>query len=292
MANSQGSAPPFVSQSAATPQVRKRSRRRATGDEQTAPTQETALQPLEQLAHEVRTPLNIMLNRSRLLLAEPDDLNATQRHHVEAIIESGLHMMHLIDSMLELPLIASGQLTLQTIPIAPASAIADAVTPLEPMAIAKQQQLIVVPIEGVPDVSAEPVRLGQILNNLVLNAIKFTQNGGTIEVGARGGPNGAVEFFVRDNGPGIAKKYHKAIFQPIFQVTSGRKHRQHGIGLGLALARQLARLHGGDIWVDSVWRKGSTFWVRLPGVVGPEAGVISAGSGRAPITSPEEAGSS
>ncbi|HKD76142.1 MAG TPA: ATP-binding protein [Ktedonobacterales bacterium] len=201
-------------------------------------------------------------------------------------------MMRLIDSMLELPLIISGQLALRTIPIVPANAIADAVAPLEPLAAVRQQQLIVIPTEAVTEVYADPVRLGQILNNLILNAVKFTQKGGTIEVGARSGPDCTVEFFVRDNGPGIAKKYHEAIFQPVFQVANKKSHRQHGIGLGLALARQLARLHGGDIWVDSVWRKGSTFWVRLPGVVSATRGTSPASSSRSPIIAPKEAGSS
>ncbi len=272
--------------------VREHSRRRTPSGNQPAESPEMALQPLEQLAHEVRTPLNIMLNHSRLLLADPDGLDAAQRRHVDEIIASGLQMMQLVDSMLELPLIASGQIALRKTLIAPSDAIAGAVTPLKPLAAAKQQHMIALLPEGVPDVSADPVRLGQILTNLVLNAVKFTQKGGTIEVGARGKSDGAVEFFVRDNGPGIAKKYHEAIFQPLSQVATGRKQRQHGVGLGLSLARQLARLHGGDLWVESQRRRGSTFWVRLPGVVSAERGANQTGSNRSPITSPQEAGSS
>jgi signal transduction histidine kinase len=224
-----------------------------------------------------------------MLLAGQDELNVAQRHHVEEILESGLQMMRLIDSMLELPLIEAGQLALRTTAIAPADAVASVVIPLESQAAAKQQQINLILSEDLPDVDADPVRLEQILTNLVANAVKFTQNGGTIEVGAHSGPAGTVEFFVRDNGLGIAKKYHEAIFEPLFRVATRGQHRQGGVGLGLALARQLARLHGGDIRVDSRWRKGSTFWVRLPAVVSAERDVSPASPNRPPITSSQEA---
>ncbi len=114
---------------------------------------------------------------------------------------------------------------------------------------------------------ADPLKLEQVLVNLVANAVKFTPAGGEVSVEAGPDPaaDGSVLIRIRDTGEGIAREHLERIFEPFFQAAPRTERRPRGTGLGLAICRQIVSLHGGAIWAESDGRgRGSTFTVRLP----------------------------
>lgn len=218
------------------------------------------------MTHELRTPLHAMLGFAQLLL-DPitgGELAPDQHHQIELIVRSGRHLAELIDALMEVGLAHSGQMPVHPSCIAPAEIIEDVCTELAALAQAKAQQVRCASTPQLPTMSLDPQLLREILTNLLGNAIKFAPADSTIEVGAQPGPAGTVEFFVRDQGPGILKKHQRAIFKPFTQVTENETARRQGSGLGLAITRQFVHLQHGTIWVASAAHKGSTFWVRLP----------------------------
>lgn len=257
MAKSQGIAPPFIiDQAAMVTSQHHTSRRKGHADEAAHP-----LLPAAQLAHEMKTSLSVILYRAHMLADTAGGLSATQQRYVAQIIQAGEEMQATIEHMQDVALGEVGAIALEREQVVPAALIETVVAQLMPLAEEKCQRLSVNISANLPTLTGDRARLHQILSNLIANAIKFTREGGTIDIGAQRGPDNAVDFFVRDNGPGIAKKHQAAIFQPFYRVHPAQTP---GTGLGLALAYQLAHLHHGTIWVESRWHKGSTFWVRIP----------------------------
>ncbi|HSL68827.1 MAG TPA: HAMP domain-containing sensor histidine kinase, partial [Longimicrobiales bacterium] len=166
----------------------------------------------------------------------------------------------LIDDLLSLARIQEGRLTLAPWPLDVAEAIDEAVTLQRPNAENAGLALVATVPDGLI-VEADPTRVRQILVNLITNAIKFSNPGDRIDVGAESSAAGDVVIFVRDQGPGVAARDIERIFQPYEQVSGLARGR--GAGLGLPLSRQLARLMGGDLWVEQVQPNGSEFRFRL-----------------------------
>lgn len=264
MAKSQGMAPSLSPTQTAADNAQGRSSHRSSSPHN----QDDTLMPLAQLAHEVKNPLSVILHRVQMLAMTPEELTPTQRRYVAQIALAAEEIRIIVENMQDLTLSETGQVSLHRSPIAPVELVERTVAQLAPLAEEKQQHVRAVITTDMPPLFVDGARVQQILTNLLANAIKFTQLGGTIEVGAQPGPAGAVDFFVRDNGPGIAKKYQAAIFRPFVRI---RTTSAQGTGVGLALARQLTELHQGTIWVESRWRKGSTFWARLPNTNDPAA---------------------
>lgn len=222
---------------------------------------------LHHMAHELRTPLNIILGFAQLLRTPGADnpLSEEQLHHVDRISTAAHTLEDIIATMLEMSSIEAGQLRLRTVSVAPLDLLRAACDQMEGLANEKRITFSIAVAPDTPAVAVDRARIQQVLFNLMGNAIKFAPTGSTITLGAKSGEGDGVDFFVQDQGPGIAKRHHAAIFKPFMQVTTDPKQKQHGSGLGLAIARQLVQLHGGRIWVESDARRGgSTFWVRLP----------------------------
>jgi signal transduction histidine kinase/CheY-like chemotaxis protein len=219
---------------------------------------------LANMSHELRTPLNAILGFSELLI---DSSNGqypveTRTRFLGQINSSGKHLLGLINDILDLSKVEAGQmdLRLQTVPVA--EVVDDVVRTVEPLAAQKQIR-IAIETAGAGDIEADAGKLKQMVLNLASNAIKFTPDGGVITIKAAR-LSDHIELSISDTGIGIPEQDRLRIFEAFQQVDSGVDRRQPGTGLGLALTRRFARLHGGDVQVQSEFAKGSTFTISLP----------------------------
>ena len=218
---------------------------------------------LATMSHELRTPLNSVLGFAELLLGQRrGPLNEHQRRYVSNIAASGHHLLTLINDVLDLSRVASGELEITIEQVSAAEAVADAVTKIRPLSDRKHQQLRAGP-GSLQAVLADPVRLQQVILNLLSNAVKFTPEGGRIDVRTEA-RDGFVEFVVKDNGIGIAPEHQERIFDEYAQVDDSYNRDQQGSGLGLAVSRHLAELMSGTLTVESKVGRGSVFRLRLP----------------------------
>jgi signal transduction histidine kinase/CheY-like chemotaxis protein len=217
---------------------------------------------LSTMSHELRTPLNAVIGFSELLTEERyGTLNERQQRYVKHIHTGGKHLLTLINDILDLSKIEAGrlQLTIENVPVS--GAFAEVADTMRPLADKKSQTLL---SEAPTDLSlrADPIRFKQILMNLIGNAIKFTPEGGKIQLSARV-VDGAVRVEVRDSGPGIPLAEQKRIFEAFYRLEESDK-KIEGTGLGLAITRRLVELHGAQLGLDSQPGSGSCFFFALP----------------------------
>jgi signal transduction histidine kinase len=215
---------------------------------------------LAALSHELRTPLNAILGFTDVLLSEVDGpLGAEAREGLTVVRHSGGHLRALIDDILDLSALESGELRLSSCAVDVMPIAGDVVREARVAAAAKGLTLT---LKGAAAVAwADERRIRQILGNIIGNAVKYTEIG-RVDVRVTSAPD-AVVVTVSDTGPGIARQDHEAIFQEYWQSTAARVRRA-GTGLGLAIARRLVAMHGGRIELDSEIGKGSTFRIVLP----------------------------
>jgi PAS domain S-box-containing protein len=228
------------------------------------------------MSHELRTPINAIMGYSDLLdLGVKGDLNPDQRTMITRVRDTSRHLLGLINEILDLAKIGSGQVDLALAEVDVSDVVRRAAEQILPLATAKGLTLTV-DVEGAEGrpllVLADETRLAQIVINLLSNAVKFTQTG---EVAARCARlDNRIQIRVRDTGPGIPETERERIFDEFYQVESGLSRNVGGTGLGLAIARRFARLMGGDIRVESEHGKGSEFTIELDaiGPLSPAAG--------------------
>ena len=228
---------------------------------------------LATMSHELRTPLNAVIGFSDALMAE-DGLPPQAREFSGAILEAGRHLLSLIDDILQVAQIGSGELPVQTRALHLPSVLESAVRLVRTAAEAGEVTLALEPAaEGLPRVQAEERRLRQVLLNLLSNAVKFTPAGGSIRVLARALPGGGgVEVLVQDSGIGIEPDQLHRAFEPFVQLETNHDRRYGGSGLGLYLARAFARAMGGELELDSARGQGTTARLRLPATPTPNPG--------------------
>jgi two-component system, sensor histidine kinase and response regulator len=220
---------------------------------------------LANVSHEMRTPLNGVIGGTRLL--ESTELSAAQRHHVAMVRNSAETLLQLVDEILDVSKLEASKLTIEPITFSLRATLAEALRPLTPAADIKGLLLRMRVSDEVPDtLVGDPVRLRQIVVNLVSNAIKFTDDGEievrlTLEPGD--GDAIVLHLTVRDTGIGIAPERRQAIFEAFTQAEGSTTRTRGGTGLGLTIASRLAELMGGRLWVDSELGRGSTFHVTL-----------------------------
>jgi PAS domain S-box-containing protein len=220
---------------------------------------------LANMSHELRTPLNAILGFSEVLengIAGP--LQSRQAEYVGLIRQSGEHLLHLINEILDLARIDAGKLDLHEEVLEPGRLIDGAIALVKDRAAAGLLKLAVDIEEGMPPLMADRTRLAEILLNLLSNAIKFTELGGAINVLVRRTEEGGVAFVVRDSGRGMTEAEVEIALERFGQVDGGLARRHEGSGLGLPLARKLAELHGGSLTVKSETGRGTTATVILP----------------------------
>jgi signal transduction histidine kinase/DNA-binding response OmpR family regulator len=218
---------------------------------------------LSNISHELRTPLTGVLGFSGVLLEQIfGPLNAKQKQYVECIHTSGKHLLDLINDLLDLTKIEAGkeELTPEILSVEDVGQACLSLFQERCWQRGLEFNLALAP--NITTCTADRRRLNQILTNLLSNALKFTDKGSiTLRVEQT---SLEILFSVIDTGIGIAIEDCEAIFQPFHQVDSGLNRKYEGTGLGLALSRRLAQLHGGDITVESELGRGSCFTLHLP----------------------------
>jgi signal transduction histidine kinase len=217
---------------------------------------------LANMSHELRTPLNAIIGFSEVLAQGMfGEINEKQTEYLHDILESGRHLLSLINDILDLSKIEAGRMELEVSEFDLPQAIQNALTLVRERALRRGIALHHAIDERVAEIRADERKVKQVLLNLLSNAIKFTPEGGRIEVRAVPA-DGLVEVSVTDTGIGIAPEDLEAVFEEFRQVGAADK-KAEGTGLGLALARKFIELHGGRIWVTSEVGVGSTFTFTL-----------------------------
>ncbi|HEY6953278.1 MAG TPA: ATP-binding protein, partial [Bacteroidota bacterium] len=218
---------------------------------------------LSSMSHELRTPLNSIIGFSSVLLGPTGDpLTADQRMALGKVLKNGQHLLQLINDILDLSKLESGRMSMSAESDDAASVVSSCTMIVEPLIKQKGLQLTQDIQPNLPTLMTDIVKIRQILVNLLSNAAKFTEKGEII-VRARES-NGMIAFSVKDSGIGIEKKNFNLVFEEFQQVDNSSTRKYKGTGLGLPIARKLARLLGGDLSVDSEYGKGSTFTLTIP----------------------------
>ena len=218
---------------------------------------------LATMSHELRTPLNAVLGLSQLMSQEIfGSLNKKQHEYVDCIQSSGEHLLSLINDILDLSKVEAGKEQLCFVPLDIKEVCDSCLTMVQEQAYEQQLKLTLDIDEQAKICIADDRRCKQMLLNLLSNAVKFTLVG-EVKLMVRQLPNG-VSFTVQDTGIGIEQDKLPLLFEPFRQLDSGLNRQFPGTGLGLALTRSLARLHSGDVTVESTLGQGSKFTLFLP----------------------------
>lgn len=221
---------------------------------------------LATMSHELRTPLNSILGFTEgLQQGTLGDLTVPQQKAITTIERSGNHLLSLISDILDLAKIDSGQLEISRVPASFAEVCTTCLQFLHPLAQSKNVRLTSEIIPHAPLVSVDPLRVRQILINLLNNGIKFTPSGGTVNLTAKVNERLSVlEFQVMDTGIGIASSDLSKIFEAFVQLDNSFSRQHKGTGLGLTLVKRLVDAQQGSIGVESQLNQGSCFRITLP----------------------------
>ena len=221
---------------------------------------------LAAMSHEIRTPINGIIGASEL--CQETDLDAEQRGYADTVVQCGNTLLSLVNDVLDFSKIEAGQLNLETLSFNPGALLEDVAHEFSQVARQKEIEIIVSYDEALPDyLMGDPMRLKQIIYNLIGNAVKFTESGEIVLkaetfVAADGGVQ--VRISVSDTGIGIPPSRLDAIFMSFTQVDMSTTRRYGGTGLGLTICKELVDLMGGSIQVESELGKGATFTLEIP----------------------------
>ncbi|MBI5893352.1 MAG: PAS domain S-box protein, partial [Deltaproteobacteria bacterium] len=223
------------------------------------------------MSHELRTPLNSVIGFSDILLSGTfGELNEKQTRYVTNVLNSGRHLLQLINSILDLARIEAGKMHMEYNQISVAGIVDEVMHIIQPIAHKKDIGLGIKNTVGEISITADEIMFKQILYNLLTNAIKFTPNNGKVTVSLEMSDGEIInrqeclKVSVIDTGVGIKLEDKERIFGQ-FEQAEGAKSREHGgLGLGLALTKSLVEMHGGRIYVESEVNKGSTFTFIIP----------------------------
>jgi signal transduction histidine kinase len=213
-------------------------------------------------AHDLRNPLSSMRGLSELMLETPLEPEQ-QREFLETIHRTSNEMLGLVNDLLDVSVIESGKLELRRKDQDIAQLVRQRIRHLEPQARGKKIGLKV-DVDGVREASVDPARFGQVIDNLVSNAIKFSPSGTAVQVGLRA-QEGGFAFSVQDQGPGIAEGERKLLFRSFQKLSARPTAGEKSTGLGLAIVKRIVDAHGGRIEVDSTVGAGTRFTVTVPG---------------------------
>jgi signal transduction histidine kinase len=218
---------------------------------------------LANMSHELRTPLNAIIGFSEVLSEGMfGEINEKQAEYLQDILESGRHLLSLINDILDLSKVEAGRMELESSEFHLPSAIDNALILVKERASRRGITLGSTVDEGLGMLRGDERKVKQVLLNLLSNALKFTPEGGKIDIRA-GLQDHSAEISVSDTGIGIAPADQGAVFEAFRQVGDAER-KAEGTGLGLALSRKFIELHGGKIWVKSQVGTGSTFYFTLP----------------------------
>jgi two-component system cell cycle sensor histidine kinase PleC len=221
---------------------------------------------LANMSHELRTPLNAILGFSEIISQECLGPVGSPRYREYAgdIHSSGTHLLSLINDLLDVAKIESGRMEISPNLLRARHCLESALKFVSVRA-RERKQILTIDVDSTAELLyADERALRQIVINLVSNAVKFTPEGGQIEVRARSNPDGEFVLSVSDNGAGIAKEKIQTVFEPFSQINNQFDRSSGGTGLGLALVRGLVELHGGRAWLESVEGEGTSAYVVFP----------------------------
>lgn len=221
---------------------------------------------LTEMTHELKTPLNAIAGFASLLLSSPE-IQASERltRQVRNIESGSEHMQMIVSDLLDFDKLECGVLDLAVSNVNIHDLIVETVRFLDPIAGQRDIHIEVEATPALPQISADVGRLRQIIVNLLSNSLKFTKDHDTVTVRLEHRTTGdGIQFTVVDHGPGLSSEDHERVFQKYFQ-TGTAESRRKGTGLGLPISRELARLHGGNIWAESAGvGKGCSFVCEIP----------------------------
>ena len=224
---------------------------------------------LANMSHELRTPLNGIIGFAEFLADEkPGSVNAKQKEYLEDILHSGKHLLHVINDVLDIAKVEAGKMELTAEGFSVGKAIDDVYAALELTAQKKQLQIRIQLDPEFDEVTLDRNRFKQVLYNLFSNAVKFTDDGGSVEVVTSKVDQDRFRLVVADTGIGIKPEDLKRLFKQFEQINPGQRRGQ-GTGLGLALTRRIVELQSGTIDVESEFGKGTKFTIVLPMVLPP-----------------------
>ena len=225
--------------------------------------EEEWLRFIDTLSHELKTPLTSIIAAAGLLAEELEaGGDESYQRLIQTIIQNASTLETRLAELMDIVKTGSGELQLQLEPVDIKSLLMGTCMQISPLLQGKDQSLNMDLPASLPIIHGDGHRLEQVVLNLMNNASKFTRQGGTITLRAQKQDAGIL-VEVQDVGIGIAKEEQTRLFKPYSRLNSDRQ-RHAGLGLGLALAKQVVELHGGEIWVDSELGKGSTFAFSLP----------------------------
>jgi signal transduction histidine kinase len=227
---------------------------------------ENKSQFVSSMSHELRTPLNAIIGLTEMMVTNAARFGTDKAQEpLRRVNAAGTHLFGLINEVLDLSKIEAGKLELNTEPVNLARLIEDVIGTARQLAEQNKNRLVVETQENLGALTVDPMRLRQILLNLLSNACKFTKQGEVaLQVRKVVDGHNWIEFAVADSGVGMTAEQQAKLFQDFSQADSLTARRYGGTGLGLALSRKLARMMGGDVTVTSEPGKGSVFTVRLP----------------------------
>ncbi|HUU08284.1 MAG TPA: ATP-binding protein [Dehalococcoidales bacterium] len=219
---------------------------------------------LAHMSHELRTPLNAIIGFSELLIdGVLGKITQKQKKCLTDILASSQHLLSLINEVLDLSKIESGKTELRLTNFTLTDIIEPLKSSIMPMLTSRKQSLETEVPDNLPLVRADKAKVRQVLLNLLSNAIKFTADGVRLKIEAAW-RNDWCQVSVIDNGIGINKEDQERMFEPFCQLENPLTREKSGTGLGLTIARQIIERHGGQIWVESDYGKGSRFTFTLP----------------------------
>ncbi|MGE5411829.1 MAG: ATP-binding protein [Clostridiales bacterium] len=220
---------------------------------------------LSNMSHEFKTPLNSILALANLLIQKTDgELNDEQEKQVKYIRKSTEDLYELVNDLLDIAKVDAGKLTVKASSFSVEQLFTTLKVMFKPLIITPTVNLVFQEPKGLPNLYTDEIKVSQILRNLISNAIKFTEKG-EIRISSQYKDNtGRMIFSVKDTGIGIEEKYKTIIFEEFAQIDCDLQKKVKGTGLGLPLSKRLAELLGGSLWVDSIYGKGSIFYLNIP----------------------------
>ncbi len=221
------------------------------------------------VSHELRTPLSIIKGNVETLLDGAKDDPAVSERFLRGILKHANRLAWLIDDLLTISRLESGKVALNIQEVFLGGLVSRAFEDLSARAAERQVRLLNEVPAGLAT-QADPDRLLQVLVNLLDNAIKYGDAQGEVRAGGRLSPQGEVEMWVADSGPGIPAEAQPRVFERFFRVDRARSRDQGGTGLGLAIVKHIVLSHGGKVWLESQPGRGSTFFFSLPAPGGHE----------------------
>jgi len=219
---------------------------------------------LANMSHELRTPLNTVIGFSELLLDKiPGKINQKQKQCLDDISASSEQLLGLINDVLDLSKVEAGELELQQKTFALNKLIESLTRTITPILVPRKQSLDIEIEKRLPPIHADKTKIRQVFLNLLSNSTEFTPDGGNLKIKAIG-KGSWCQVSVIDNGIGMKQEEQKRIFEPFYQLDNPISRERSGTGLGLTIAKQIVEKHGGQIWVESEYGKGSSFTFTLP----------------------------